>query len=129
MGRSASELPTAAELEILNVLWARGPSTVREVFRDISSAREVGYSTVLKMMQIMTDKGYLERDSQVRPQIYRASATRRKTQRGLLRDLVRRAFDGSPGELALQALSSRKASPEQRRRIRELLDRMEESES
>ncbi len=129
MGRNASELPTSTELEILNVLWDLGPSTVREVFREISRTRDVGYSTVLKMMQIITEKGYAKRNSDVRPQIYKASATRKQTQRHLLRDLVHRAFDGSPGELALQALSTRKASLDERKKIRELLDRIEEAES
>ena len=126
MGRSSHDLPTATELGILAVLWDRGPSTVREVFREISLTRRVGYSTVLKMMQIMTEKGFVERDPDVRPQIYRASRTRKQTQRHLLKDLVQRAFDGSPGELAMQALSTRKASPDERRKIRELLDRMED---
>ena len=129
MGRSSSDVPTAAELEILNVLWDLGPSTVREVFREIGRTRDVGYSTVLKMMQIMTEKGHVERDAAVRPQVYKTSETRKQTQRHLLRDLVRRAFAGSPGELALQALSSRKASTDERRRIRELLDRIEDGES
>jgi BlaI family penicillinase repressor len=129
MGRKASEVPTSTELQILSALWDLGPSTVREVFREISRTRDIGYSTVLKMMQIVTEKGYAERDADVRPQVYKASTTRKQTQRHLLRDLVQRAFDGSPGELALQALSTRKASLDERKKIRELLDRIEEAES
>ena len=125
MTRRQQDLPTDSELEILTVLWQRGPSTVREVFNELRATREVGYSTVLKFMQIMTDKGLLVRDESVRPQIYRPASSQRKTQQGIVRDLLKRAFDGSPGNLALQALSTRKATPEERRQIRELLDRLE----
>ena len=121
--------PTDAELVILRVIWDRGPSTVREVFRHINARQDTGYTTVLKLMQIMTDKGLLDRDASVRPQMYKPSRSQRQTQRQLLRDLVDRAFGGSPGSLALQALSSRKATPDERRRIRELLDRLEGEES
>ncbi len=118
--------PTDAELEILGVLWERGPSTVREVFRDLSASREMGYTTVLKLMQIMTDKGSVQRDTSVRPQVYQAVQTQRQTQKRLLGDLLDRAFSGSPGDLVLQALSTKKATPQERKKIRELLDRLEE---
>jgi predicted transcriptional regulator len=118
-------LPTASELEILHVIWERGPSTVREVYRALSESREVGYSTVLKFMQIMTDKGTLARDETVRPQVYRAAQPRRETQRGIIRDLVKRAFNGSSATLALQALSDRKATAEERKQIRDLLDSLD----
>jgi predicted transcriptional regulator len=124
-----SSLPTASELEILRVLWDRGPSTVREVYRTLSESREIGYSTVLKFMQIMTDKGTLVRDERVRPQVYRPAHAQRDMQRGMVRDLVRRAFNGSSASLALQALSDRKATPDERRQIRELLDSFDDKTS
>lgn len=115
-------LPTASELEILTVLWARGPSTVREVYRAMAEQREIGYSTVLKFMQIMTEKGLLLRDESVRPQRYRTSQPQQRTQRSMLRDLVARAFNGSAASLVLHALSDRRSTPEERRQIRALLD-------
>ena len=117
--------PTDAELEILRVLWTRGASTVREVFRELSLGREIGYTTVLKLMQIMTDKGLLRRDENVRPQVYQVTRSKGHTQRQLLRHLLDRAFSGSPGNLVLQALSTKKTTAQERRRIRELLDQLE----
>lgn len=120
-------LPTSAELEILRVIWQRGPSTVREVYKTLEQEREIGYSTVLKFMQIMTDKGSLLRDESVRPQIYRTARPQRHIQQGIVRDLVSRAFGGSSASLAMHALSDRKASPDERRQIRELLDAMDDN--
>jgi BlaI family penicillinase repressor len=118
-------LPTSSELEILRVIWERGPSTVREVYKTLEQEREIGYSTVLKFMQIMTEKGSLIRDESVRPQIYRAARPQRHIQQNIVRDLVSRAFGGSSASLAMQALADKKASPDERRQIRELLDAME----
>ncbi len=118
-------LPTSSELEILRVIWQRGPSTVREVYKTLEQEREIGYSTVLKFMQIMTDKGSLVRDETVRPQVYRAARPQRRIQQGIVRDLVSRAFGGSSASLAMHALSDKKASADERRQIRELLDAME----
>jgi BlaI family penicillinase repressor len=118
-------LPTSSELEILQVIWDRGPSTVREVYLTLAQDREIGYSTVLKFMQIMTEKGSLVRDETVRPQVYRPARPRRHTQQGIVRDLVARAFGGSSVSLIMQALSDRGATTEERRRIREALDAME----
>jgi predicted transcriptional regulator len=123
--RHPSTLPTTSELEILRVIWTRGPSTVREVYRTLAADRAIGYSTVLKFMQIMADKGTLLRDESVRPQVYRASKPRRETQRVLVRDLIGRVFGGSSVSLVMQALADRKASPEERKRIRELLDSLD----
>lgn len=119
-------LPTSSELEILRVIWQRGPSTVREVYRTLEQEREIGYSTVLKFMQIMTEKGSLVRDETVRPQVYRTARPERHVQQGIVRDLVSRAFGGSSASLAMQALADKKASPEERRQIRELLDAMDD---
>jgi predicted transcriptional regulator len=117
--------PTDAELAILNVLWEAGPKSVRDVQHLLNQAKPTGYTTVLKMLQIMTDKGLVDRDESVRPQIYRARYSRSKTQRRLLTDLLHRAFDGSVRELVLQALATRKSSPQELEAIEELLDRLE----
>jgi predicted transcriptional regulator len=129
MRRDEVALPTASELEILRVIWQRGPSTVREVYRALAAEREVGYSTVLKFMQIMTDKGLLLRDESVRPQRYRTSQPRQRTQRSIVRDVVARAFGGSSASLALQALSDRRATADERRQIRELLDALDQKDT
>ena len=121
----APKKPTEAELLILDAIWERGKTTVRQVYEDLKERQTIGYTTVLKLMQIMTEKGLLERDTTVRPQLFWASRPRKQTQRMLLRDLLDRAFDGSPGSLALQALSLRKSTPEELREIRKLLDRLE----
>ena len=121
--------PTDAELAILGIIWEHGPSTVREVLHHMSERQPTGYTTVLKLMQIMTEKGLLERDASVRPQIFRAAQPQRQTQQQLLRDLVDRAFSGSPGSLVLQALSTRKSTPDELRQIRELIEKLEREES
>jgi predicted transcriptional regulator len=128
MPRSHRALPTSSELEILQVIWRRGPSTVREVYRALSADRPIGYSTVLKFMQIMTEKGTLVRDEAVRPQVYRAARPARDTQRGIIRDLIARAFGGSSVSLVVQALSDRKSTPEERRQIRAVLDALDGKE-
>ena len=125
MSREESKRPTDAELEILQVLWSRGSGTVREVYLALKKTRDAGYTTVLKIMQIMTDKGLLLKDASQRPQVYRTARTRKQTQKLLLGDLVDRVFSGSPGHLVLQALSTKKATPEERKKIRELLDKLE----
>ena len=126
MSKQPDKRPTNAELNILGVLWDLGPSTVREVFREVSRTRAgTGYTTVLKLMQIMMDKGLLRRDETVRPQVYEVAKSQLHTQRQLLGDLVDRAFSGSPGNLVLQALSAKKTTAEERRQIRKLLDELE----
>lgn len=117
--------PTDAELSILRVLWRRGPSTVREVHEDLVRQSSTGYTTVLKMLQIMTEKGLVVRDEGQRAHIYEARQGEQKTQRQLLGDLADRAFGGSAARLAMQALSGRRASAAELSEIRELLDRLE----
>ena len=98
---------------------------MREVYRALGERRDVGYSTVLKFMQIMADKGTLVRDETVRPQLYRPAQPRQHTQRGILRDLIDRAFGGSSASLIVQALADRQSTADERRQIRELLDRLD----
>jgi len=112
--------PTDAELAILRVLWARGPSTVRQVAEVMG--RETGYTTVLKLMQIMTEKRLVRRDEAERTHVYEAAYTEDQTQRHLVSDLLNRVFDGSAAKLVLQALAAGKASPEEIAEIRQLLD-------
>jgi len=117
--------PTPAELEILRVLWQRGPSTVREVNATLSESRPTGYTTVLKMLQIMTDKDLVRRDESQRAHVYFARLAEAQTQRQLVRDLLERAFDGSAMKLVMHALADRKASAAEIARIRQVLDDME----
>jgi predicted transcriptional regulator len=117
--------PTDAELEILNVLWQRGPATVREVHDELSGHKDTLYTTVLKTLQIMTEKGLVERDESQRAHLYRARLAQDETRRQLLNDLVARAFDGSATKLVMQALSSKEASAEEVTEIRALLDAFE----
>jgi BlaI family transcriptional regulator, penicillinase repressor len=117
--------PTDAELEILNVLWQRGPSTVREVYEVLLENKELGYTTVLKLMQIMSEKGLVSRDESDRTHVYEAERAQDETQRQLLSDLLDRAFNGSPTKLVMQALSSKKASREELAEIRRMLDELD----
>jgi BlaI family transcriptional regulator, penicillinase repressor len=125
MAPPQATLPTSSELEILQIIWQRGPSTVREVYRSLARERDIGYSTVLKFMQIMTEKGSLVRDESVRPQLYRPAQPRQRTQRGIVRDVIDRAFGGSSANLIVQALAERRSTADERRQIRELLDRLD----
>ncbi len=117
-------LPTEAELSILNVLWATGPATVREVY-DKLTEKEIGYTTVLKQMQVMADKGLLQRSERFRSHVYTTSAPQAETQRRLAGNLLQRAFSGSASGLMLGALSSRKVSATELAAIRALLDSYE----
>lgn len=117
--------PTDAELAILRALWGRGPSTVREVMEDLSEERPMGYTTVLKFMQIMTDKGLVKRDESRRTHVYRPAASEEQTQSHLVEDLMERAFGGSSQKLVMQALSAKKASAGQIAEIRKMLDDLE----
>ena len=117
--------PTDAELEILTVLWSRGPTTVREVHACICARKPTQYTTVLKMLQIMAEKGLVRRDEKQRAHIYRAAQPRESTQRQLAGDLLRRAFDGSAHSLLLGALSARKASKEELSQLHRLLEEYE----
>jgi predicted transcriptional regulator len=111
--------PTDAELGILRVLWARGPSTVRQIAEQMG--RETGYTTVLKLLQIMTEKRLVTRDESARTHIYEAAYTQDQTERQLVTDLLDRVFDGSAAKLVLQALASNQASPEELDEIKKLI--------
>jgi BlaI family transcriptional regulator, penicillinase repressor len=128
MSNRRAQRPTDGELEILRVLWQRGPSTVREVHDALNDARPTGYTTVLKLMQIMTEKGLVRRNEEQRAHVYEARAPREETQAQLLGDLLERAFDGSATKLVMQVLSSRRASAEELEQIRAVLDELEGDE-
>jgi predicted transcriptional regulator len=124
-----SELPrpTDAELEILTVLWSRGPSTVREVHEAISKKRTAQYTTVLKLLQIMAEKQLVHRDERQRAHVYDTARPREWTQRQLAGDLLERAFAGSASEMIMGALSARRATKKELAEIRRLLDEIEEA--
>jgi BlaI family penicillinase repressor len=117
--------PTSSELEILHVLWERGPSTVREVHQTLNEKRPIGYTSVLKLMQIMTAKGTVERNEQQRAHVYEAVQPEEKTKRDLALDVLQRVFDGSASELMMHALAGRKASREEIDEMRRLLNEHE----
>lgn len=117
--------PTASELEILRVLWSRGPSTVREVHEALSETRSLGYTTVLKLLQIMTTKGTVRRNETQRAHVYEAGLPAEQTKRQLAGDILQRVFEGSASQLMMHALAGGKASPEEIEELRRLLDEYE----
>jgi len=125
MGAKKAVRPTSAELEILNVIWRHGPSTVRFVNDQLNLDKDVGYTTTLKIMQLMAEKGLLTRDERQRSHLYGAVAPQNQVQKLLLDRLLDQAFGGSALKLVMQALGGHKATPEEISRIRELLDKME----
>ena len=114
--------PTDAELAILRVLWERGPSTVRQVHDVLSRDRPTAYTTALKLLQIMTEKGLVRRDETDRTHIYHSRLSEEQTQRQLIRDLLDRAFGGSASKLVMQALAARRSTPEELGEIRKLIE-------
>ena len=119
--------PTDAELAILRVLWEAGPSTVRQVHEALAG-RDTGYTTILKLMQIMADKGLVDRDDSVRPQLYRPRQKQAQTQKHLLRDFIDRAYGGSVKALVMHALSNKKPSQKDLQELEALLDRFEKED-
>ncbi len=117
--------PTEAELEILQVLWEHGACTVRDVHEILHRRDGTGYTTALKMLQIMHDKGLVARDESQRAHVYRAAVSKERTQKRFLSDMLQRVFDGSPSRLVLQALGDHKASREELREIRALLNKLD----
>ena len=125
MKKSTPPKPTEAELAILRVLWQRGSSTVREVWEELNPTQRTGYTSVLKLMQIMFEKGLVARDEAERSHVYRAARSQEHTQRQVVGHLLERVFGGSAHKLVMQALAAKKASPAELAEIRKLLDEME----
>jgi predicted transcriptional regulator len=125
MSHKSLPRPTEAELELLGVLWARGPSTVRQIHEALSGEKSTGYTTTLKILQKMLEKGLLRRDERERSHVYEAVWKAEETQRQLVRDLLRRAFRGAAGKLVVQALSEEKVSADDLAEIRKMLDGLE----
>jgi BlaI family transcriptional regulator, penicillinase repressor len=129
MRRYVPPKPTNSELDILRVLWTRGPSTVREVLESLDPKGETGYTTVLKLLQIMARKMLVQRDVSQRTHVYRAAMSEEDTQKRLVGDLLDRAFGGSATKLVMQALGGRKTTPEEIREIQRLLKNLEGGKS
>jgi len=125
MKDASPQKPTAAELQILQVLWERGPSTVREVHEALQEEKALGYTTVLKLMQIMTAKGLVRRDENQRAHVYQAQQPAEKTKRQFAADVLQRVFDGSARELMLHALASQRSTRQEIEELRNLLDEHE----
>ena len=117
--------PTAAELEILNALWRNGPSTVNEVQAVLARGDRVAYTTVLKQLQIMFEKGLVKRDDSTRPHVFRAAVAEAQVKRRVVTDMLDQVFEGSAMNLVMQALSVKRATPEELRKLRALLDEIE----
>ena len=118
--------PTAAELEILNALWRNGPSTVNDVQAALARGDRVAYTTVLKQLQIMFEKGLVKRDDSTRPHVFRAAVAEAQVKRRVVSDVLDQVFEGSAMNLVMQALSVKRATPEELRKLRELLDEIED---
>jgi len=125
MARRPSSNPTEVELQILRVLWERGPSSVREVHLALEDDRDTGYSTTLKMMQVMTEKGLLLKDDSRRPQVYRPAISQEQAQTQFVDDMIQRVFGGAADKLILRAVSSRHLSRQDLEQIRKLLKKLE----
>ena len=118
--------PTESELEILQVLWERDKASVREVHEELLTSKDVGYTTTLKLMQIMHEKGLVKRDDSFKTHIYQASVSKEKTQKHLLGKMINNLFGGSPADLVLQALGNHKASPAELEEIQQLLNNLKD---
>ncbi|OQP62714.1 transcriptional regulator [Niastella vici] len=116
--------PTESELEILQILWKKGNASVREVHEELLATKEAGYTTTLKLMQIMHEKGLVKRDDSIKTHIYQAAVSKEKTQKHLLNKMIDTLFGGSPGELVMQALGNHKASAEELEEIQKILDNL-----
>jgi BlaI family transcriptional regulator, penicillinase repressor len=125
MTKEPLQKPTASELEILRVLWERGPSTVREVHESLQEKKDLGYTTVLKLLQIMTIKGIVRRNEEQRAHVYEACQPATETKRQLVGDVLQRVFEGSASELMIHALEGRRTSKKELDELRRLLDEYE----
>jgi len=129
MARHKSSQPTDRELTILRILWDEGPSTVRQVNEAMNKGGDTGYTTTLKLMQIMTEKGLLQRDDSQFKHIYKPVYSEERTQKQLVVDLLDKAFSGSAEKLVMRALSAKKVSPKELARIRKLLNELKGEKS
>jgi|SRR5215472_3736298 len=120
--------PTASELEILHILWARGPSTVREVLESLNQKKNLGYTGVLKLLQIMSAKGFVRRDESNRAHVYEARRPANQTKRQFATDILHRVFEGSASQLMMHALAGHRASAEEIEELRRILDAYEEDD-
>jgi predicted transcriptional regulator len=127
--KSSRLKPTTSELEILRVLWSRGPATVREVHDSLTEQKEMGYTTVLKLLQIMTSKGLVRRNEEQRAHVYEAYEPAEKTKRQLAVDVLQRVFEGSASELMMHALAGRRGSKQEIEELRRLIDEYERKQS
>lgn len=125
MPRNPSQQLTEVELQVLQVLWDQGPSPVRVIHAALADLRDTNYSTTVKMLSVMLDKGLIRRNEQERPHVYSAVVTRQRAQKRMLGHVIDQLYEGSATSLVLQALSSKKASPEELQQIRKMLDRIE----
>jgi predicted transcriptional regulator len=116
--------PTESELEILQIIWDKGLATVREVHEELAKTKDVGYTTTLKLMQIMHEKGLVKRDESMRTHVYQAAVNKEKTQKHLLTKMIDTLFGGSSTQLVLQALGEQKATPEELEQIQTLLNNL-----
>ena len=128
MARHSSTQPTEVELEILRTLWDQSEATARQIHDSISENRETNYSTTVKMLAVMHEKSLVKRDDSVRPILFRAAASQKKTQTKLIKNVVQKVYDGSVGSLVMQALSSKKATKEELAEIRELIEKLDEEQ-
>lgn len=124
MSNTKTIKPTESELEILQALWAKGLATVREIHEELAKSKDVGYTTTLKLMQIMHEKGLVKRDDSMRTHVYQAAVNKEKTQKHLLSKMIDNLFGGSPTQLVIQALGEHKASPEELEKIQALLNNL-----
>ncbi len=125
MARPVSTQPTEVELQILRIVWLSGGSTARETHNGLTELKGTTYSTTVKMLSVMLEKGLVKRDETVRPQMYRAAVSQKSTQKKMLGDLIDKVYDGSAFSLVLQALSSSKASPEELAEVRNMVEQLE----
>ena len=125
MPRHSSKQPTEVELEILRILWDAEKASSREVHQQLAKLRDTNFSTTVKMLAVMVEKGMVRRDESSRPIQFRAAKSKEKTQSGILKNLIRKAYGGSASSLVMQALSSQKSSKQELQQIRELLDQLD----
>lgn len=116
--------PTESELEILQILWLKGTASVREVHEELAKTKEAGYTTTLKLMQIMHEKGLVKRDDSIKTHIYQPAVSREKTQKHLLSKMINTVFGGSTTQLVIQALGNHKASPEELDELQKMIDNL-----